>query len=107
MRPEIEELLWIDRAHSCMFTLPRTIAPAARKRATWNASASGLKPASASDPAVVAKSAVPMLSLRTIGIPCNGPRGPAAALSASSRFAMTPASGFTVTKVFSMGPASS
>src|SRR5258707_1856413 len=64
-------------AHSLRFVLPRITAPAARSRSTMNASFGGLTPASASDPAVVISlSAVAMLSLSRIGMPCSGPRGP-------------------------------
>ena len=39
----------------------------------------GIAPASASEPAVVImRSAVAMLSLMRIGMPCSGPRGPRA-----------------------------
>ena len=64
-------------AHSLRFVLPRMTAPALRSRVTMNASAGGVTPSSASDPAVVIiRSAVAMLSLITIGMPCSGPRGP-------------------------------
>src|SRR5450756_255761 len=62
-------------AHSLRFVFPRRIAPAALSFAAMNASWSGIDPASASDPAVVViRSAVSMLSLSRIGIPCRGPR---------------------------------
>src|SRR5204863_4991279 len=60
----------VDRkfAHSLRLVLPRTIAPASRRRATMNASLGGADPASASDPAVVImRSAVAMLSLIRMG----------------------------------------
>src|SRR6185295_10970923 len=69
----------VDRkfAHSLKFVLPRITAPASRSRSTRKASFDGLAPASASDPAVVImRSAVAMLSLRRIGMPWSGPRGP-------------------------------
>src|SRR5690242_3347004 len=48
-------------AHSLRFVLPRITAPAARSRATTNASCAGRDPSSASEPAVVAiRSAVSM-----------------------------------------------
>src|SRR6185369_11860419 len=73
LQPLVE---WGDRkfAHSLMLDLPRMTAPAARKRSTMNASRTAIEPSSASDPAVVDMwSAVSMLSLMTIGMPCSGP----------------------------------
>ncbi len=62
-------------AHSDRFVLPRITAPAARSRLTIGASAGTLLLTSASEPAVVCMlSAVAMLSLTRIGIPCSGPR---------------------------------
>src|SRR5881628_2496609 len=61
-------------AHSLRFVLPRITAPAPRSRVAMNASFGGAAPASASEPAVVIiPSAVAMLSLIRIGIPCSGP----------------------------------
>src|SRR5262249_53879552 len=77
----------VDRkfAHSLRFVLPRITAPAARRRATRNASACAFAPSSASDPAVVCmRSDVAMLSLINTGMPCSGPRGPLLLRSASS-----------------------
>src|SRR4051794_6360654 len=50
-------------AHSSMFVLPRTIAPAWRSRATRKAFRGGGVPSSALAPAVVGRSLVSMLSL--------------------------------------------
>ena len=81
--------------HSLRFDLPRITAPAARSCRTTNASAGGLEPTSASDPAVVAMpSAVSMLSFTNTGMPWSGPRGPLALRSASSAAARARASGF-------------
>ena len=77
----------VDRklAHSLRFVLPRMTAPAFRSAATMNASFGGFDPTSASEPAVVCmRSAVAMLSLMRIGMPCSGPRGPRLLRSASS-----------------------
>src|SRR5436190_20589989 len=64
-------------AHSLRFVLPRITAPAARSRLTTPASFGAMESANASEPAVVCiRSAVSMLSLITIGMPCIGPRGP-------------------------------
>ena len=71
-------------AHSLRLVLPRITAPAARSCATTNASCVAIEPSSASDPAVVIiRSAVSMLSLIRIGMPCSGPRGPWRPRSAS------------------------
>src|SRR3954471_329072 len=78
---------WVDRklAHSLRFVFPRSTAPAARNRSTMKASFGGFTPASANDPAVVImRSAVAILSLSRIGMPCNGPRTRPALRSASS-----------------------
>ena len=69
----------VDRkfAHSLRFVLPKITAPAARSRSTTPASRPAIEPSSASEPAVVVmRSAVSMLSLMTIGMPCSGPRAP-------------------------------
>src|SRR2546425_5537534 len=63
-------------AHSLRLVFPRTTTPAWRRRPTMNASVGGVTPASASDPAVVIRrSAVALVSLSRIGMPCSGPRG--------------------------------
>src|SRR5438034_6931278 len=60
-------------AHSLRFVLPRITAPACRSCAATNASAGAGAPSSASDPAVVIiRSAVAMLSLIRMGMPCRG-----------------------------------
>src|SRR5216117_474515 len=80
----LEELLDRKLAHSERFAFPSMTAPAARSRAATPASAGGFAPTSASEPAVVAiRSAVAMLSLMRIGMPCRGPRGPFVFRSAS------------------------
>ena len=89
----------VDRkfAHSLRLVFPRITAPAARRRSTTNASRAAIDPSSASDPAVVIiRSAVSMLSLIRMGMPCSGPRGPLALRSASSASAIAPASGLTL-----------
>src|SRR5215471_2473425 len=68
---------WLERifAHSLRFVFPRITAPAVRNRSATAESCTGAGPASASDPAVVIMwSAVSILSLIRIGIPCSGPR---------------------------------
>ena len=92
-------------AHSLRFVLPRMTAPAARRRVTRCASFAGRAPSSAREPAVVSsRSAVPMFSLRTIGIPCSGPRTPRSLRSRSRDSAMARASGFTSTIACSSCP---
>src|SRR5439155_3865889 len=84
LQPE-EECVERKFAHSERFVLPRITAPASRSLATMKASAAGIDPSSARDPAVVViRSAVPMLSLMRIGIPWSGPRDFPAFLSSSS-----------------------
>ena len=97
LRHGIALVEWLERkfAHSLMFVFPRTMAPAARSRAAAEASRAGFAPTRASDPAVVSMaSEVSMLSLRTIGIPWSGPRGPDRRRSRSSSAAIAGASGF-------------
>src|SRR5262249_59505468 len=75
-RPLQPLLECVDRkfAHSLRLVLPRITAPASRSRAATNASDGGVTPDSASDPAVVIIwSAVAMVSLSRIRIPCSGP----------------------------------
>src|SRR5437868_8538275 len=92
-------------AHSLRFALPRKTAPAARSLAAMKASCGAIDPSRARDPAVVViLSAVSMLSLSRIGIPCNGPRTRPAFLSRSRDDAMDNASGFTSITWCSDGP---
>jgi hypothetical protein len=82
--------------------------PAARNRSTTNASRCAMLSASASEPALVRmRSAVSMLSLSTIGIPCNGPRAPFSRRSRSSASAMASASGLRSMIALIAGPARS
>src|SRR4249919_1224017 len=104
LQPLVE---WVDLkfAHSLRLVLPRITAPASRSRVTMNASLGGAAPASANDPAVVImRSAVAMLSLIRIGMPCIGPRIRALLRSASSRSAMVRASGLISITLWSDGP---
>src|SRR5918911_2568369 len=92
----LEECVERKFAHSLRLVLPRITAPAARSRLATNASRAGIEPARAREPAVVIiRSAVAMLSLRRIGMPCSGPRAPLALRSASSDSAIASASGFS------------
>ncbi len=81
-------------AHSDRFVLPRTIAPASRRRATSGASRFVTLSLSASEPAVVGSgSAVSMLSLIRTGMPCSGPRSLPVLRSASRARASSAARG--------------
>ncbi len=92
-------------AHSLRLVFPRITAPAWRSRRATPESFAGVNPSSASDPAVVImRSAVPMLSLISTGIPCSGPRGPCALRSASSASAIASASGLSSMTELSAGP---
>src|ERR1035438_5140526 len=106
-RPDHPDVECVDRklAHSLRLVLPRITAPASRRRDTIKASAGGLEPARASDPAVVIMlSAVAMLSLISTGMPCSGPRGPRLLRSASRLSAMASASGFSSMMLCRDGP---
>src|ERR1700730_3939214 len=97
----------VDRkfAHSDRFALPRRTAPASRSRRATNASAAGIDPSSASEPAVVViRSAVPMLSFKRIGTPWSGPRTRPARRSASRVSAIAIASGLTSRTDRNSGP---
>src|SRR5947209_19433179 len=73
----LDEAVERKLAHSLIFVLPRMIAPASRSLLTTYASRGGRDPSRASEPAVVCiLSVVAILSLRSKGIPCSGPRGP-------------------------------
>ncbi len=63
-------------AHSAMFDLASTMAPASLMRFTWNASFADTKPASASDPLALCNPMVSKLSFTIIGMQCSGPMGP-------------------------------
>src|SRR5215469_8969160 len=92
-------------AHSERFVLPRMTAPAARSLSVKNASLGTDIPTIASDPAVdCCLSSTAMLSLRSTGIPCSGPRGPLAFRSASSASAIASASGLVSITARSIGP---
>src|SRR6266700_1046267 len=73
----LDEGLERKLAHSLRFALPRITAPASRSLRATKASRGGRDPSRANEPAVVCIwSAVAILSLRRMGIPCRGPRGP-------------------------------
>ncbi len=95
LHPDVER---VERkfAHSERFVLPSNTAPASRSFATMKASCFAWLPTRARDPAVVIiLSAVSMLSLMTIGIPCSGPRNLPAARSLSRSRAIASASGLS------------
>ena len=71
-------------AHSAMFVLARTMAPASLTRFTRNASLLDTKPSSASDPFALCSPTVSKLSFTSIGTQWSGPTGPEAAKRASS-----------------------
>ena len=83
------------KAHSAMFVLARTIAPASRIRRTMNASSGGMLLASAIEPAVVIMSCVSKLSLTSMGTQNSGPGSAPAASAASSSSARSSAAGLT------------
>src|SRR5262245_48030329 len=92
-------------AHSLRFVLPRMTAPASRSLRATAESFGRFAPTRASDPAVVCiLSAVSMLSLIRIGMPCNGPRGPFSLRSLSRSAAIARASGFTSMTLLTAGP---
>ena len=92
-------------AHSLRFVLPRMTAPASRRRCATCESRCAMESASASEPAVVCiRSAVSMLSLIRIGMPCIGPRGPLNLRSASRASAIESASGFNSMMLLIAGP---
>ena len=86
LQPEVERSSR-RLAHSLRLALPSTTMPASRSRATSGASSrGGGMSASASEPAVVARPAVSMLSFTSTGMPCSGPRTcPSAALGIAAR----------------------
>jgi hypothetical protein len=101
----LEECVERKFAHSERLVLPSSTAPASRSFFTRNASAAGVAPTSAREPALVfMRSAVPTLSFRTIGIPWSGPRTLPALRSASSRSAIDGASGSSSSTARSSGP---
>ena len=98
---------WLERklAHSLMLVFPRITAPAVRSRSARNASFGAWDPSRASEPAVVCwLSPVSMLSLRSTGIPCSGPRGPRSFRSRSSASAISSASLFVSRSEPRFGP---
>ena len=93
LQPEVDR---VERkfAHSERLVLPRTTAPAARRRSMRKASLAAIDPASANEPAVVCiRSPVSMLSLTITGMPCSGPRTLPALRSRSSASAISNACG--------------
>lgn len=83
------------KAHSAMFVLASTIAPASRIFRTMKASSGGTLSASAMDPPVVTMSCVSKLSLTSIGTQKSGPVASPAASAASSRSARSRAWGLS------------
>jgi hypothetical protein len=73
--------------HSLRLAVPRSTAPACRRRSTTPASRAGRDPSMASDPAVALSApAVAMLSLSSTGMPCSGGNTPdPASRSAAAR----------------------
>ena len=63
------------KANSCVFSLPRTIAPARRSRSTQSASRGEMSSARIFDAAVVAVPATSITSLIATGTPRSGPSG--------------------------------
>src|SRR5262245_54836520 len=93
-------------AHSERLVLPRMTAPPARSFAATVESWVAGVPASANDPAVVCiLSPVSMLSLRSTGMPCSGPRTCPLARWASALLAIVSASGLSSITEFTIGPA--
>src|SRR5580704_7236462 len=98
---------WLERilAHSLGFDLARISAPAARSFCATYESFGGFAPTNASEPAVVIRrSAVSILSFRSTGIPCSGPRGPFSLRSLSSASAIASASGLVSITLLMVGP---
>src|SRR5205085_8185610 len=62
-------------ANSCVESLPRTIAPAPRSRATQTASAAAMLSIRILEWHVVGSPATSIMSLIPIGTPCRAPRG--------------------------------
>jgi hypothetical protein len=87
-----------------MFDFASTMAPASRMRFTWNASFFTIHPSKASDPAVVGRSVVCMLSFTMMGMQCRAPTRPEARNRRSSESATASACGFTTTMALSAGP---
>ena len=83
------------KAHSAMFVLATTTAPASRMRRTMKASSGGVLFASAIEPPVVTMSWVSKLSLTSMGTQKRGPGSSPAARAASSASARSRAAGFT------------
>jgi hypothetical protein len=88
-------------AHSDRLALPMIRAPAALSCWTMNAS-SGVLPASAQEPAVVAMPVVLMLSLTMIGMPRSGRSSPARRAASAAR-ASASAVGLTVMTALRVG----
>ena len=104
LQPE-EERVERKLAHSLKLVLPIITQPAARNFSTMKASRCGLMPTMASEPAVVCiLSAVAILSLIRIGMPCIGPRGPFVLRSLSSASAIASASGLSSMTELMRGP---
>src|SRR5262245_52350928 len=89
-------------ANSHVAVFPSRIAPAASSRSVQALSSAGTLFASKRDCAVVGTPATSKMSFRQYGTPCNGLRGPEAAISASASCTLRRArSAVTVTKLAS------
>src|SRR5713226_5266319 len=92
-------------AHSDRLVFPRITAPPARRFAATVESCNAGVPTSANDPALVCiLSWVPMLSLRSTGMPCKGPSTTPRLRSASICLAIEIASGLSSITAFTPGP---
>ncbi len=99
--PNDELSVWRGlNAHSAMFVLAMTMAPASRSLRTMNASSGGTLSASAIEPPVVTMSCVSKLSFTRIGTQNSGPSASPAASSASIRSARSRAAGLTTVIAF-------
>src|SRR5580700_10481834 len=74
-------------ANSCVESLPRTMAPAPRRRDTHTASADAILSIKILEWQVVGRPATSMMSLIPTGTPCNGPRKRPDEMSASAALA--------------------
>ena len=89
-------------AISCKLSVPRTIAPAARRRRVTSESSSETTSWKISDAAVIGAPATAKMSLSATGMPCSGPRYPPLAISsAASRAAARASPASTVMKALS------
>ena len=102
--PRVLALMGALPNQSLALTFARMMAPASLSFRVTVASRGGKDSAKPTKPPVVGNPAASIVSLRTTGTPCSGPRGPDSSRSLSSRLAVSRQSSLRVMTALTSGP---